>query len=65
MNGPAFAVIGSMIVCSLIGLAIGDRKNRGGLGFWLGLCLSVVGIVIIALIAEDAHEEAEPDADVT
>ncbi len=57
MSGTAFAVIGVMIVCAFIGLAIGDKKDRGGLGFGLGLCLGVIGLVIIALLRPVRREE--------
>lgn len=37
-------------VCALLAAGIGASKGQGGLGFFLGLVLGIIGVVIIALI---------------
>ena len=61
MSGLVFGVIFSMIVCGLLGLAVGDTKGRGSLGFWLGLFLSVLGVAIVALMSPTAESQAKHD----
>ena len=43
-------------VCALIGAAIGSSKGQGGLGFFLGLVLGIIGVIIIAVIKPPAPE---------
>jgi hypothetical protein len=37
-------------VCALVGWAIGNSKGRGTAGFFLGLLLGVIGLIIIAVM---------------
>lgn len=39
-------------VCAHAGFAIGATKKREGAGFWLGLLLGVVGLVVVHLMSE-------------
>ena len=38
------------VVCALVGWAIGNSKGRGTAGFFLGLLLGVIGLIIIAVM---------------
>ena len=38
------------LVMGLIGWAIGESKNRGGLGFILGFFLGFIGWIIVAVL---------------
>jgi len=40
------------IVSGLIGMAIGSTKGSPGLGFVLGLCLGIVGWLLMALLSD-------------
>jgi len=40
------------LIMGFIGMAIGEPKNRGGLGFVLGLFLGIIGILIIAVLGK-------------
>ena len=46
------AVIGAF-VCGIVGYAIADQKNAGMPGFWLGLLLGPIGIVIAAVALDN------------
>lgn len=43
------------LVCALAGSGIGRPKGRATLGFFLGLLLGAIGVVIIAFVKPD-HE---------
>lgn len=46
------------VACALVGRALGERKGRGSEGFWLGLFLGVVGIVIVLVISPTPEAQA-------
>lgn len=51
-----FVVLGgliSAIVSGVIGYCVGDNRGRGALGFWCGFLLPVIGILIVALAADE------------
>lgn len=39
-----------LVVCAVIGKAVGSQKNAGGWGMLLGLFLGPIGIIVAALI---------------
>lgn len=40
-------------VCAHVGLVVGTTKKRPMAGFWLGLLLGLLGLVVIALMSDD------------
>jgi 4-amino-4-deoxy-L-arabinose transferase-like glycosyltransferase len=49
------------ILGALIGAAIGQRKGRGGAGFFFGLILGPIGWIIIA-VGPDLRQKVPPPA---
>lgn len=47
------AVLVIAVICALISMAIGSSKGRGTQGFFFGLILGVIGIIIIACLKPD------------
>jgi hypothetical protein len=45
--------------CGVIGGAIGSSKGNGTAGFWLGLLLGPIGILIAAVMSATPEKEAE------
>lgn len=43
--------LGVAFLFGLIGLAVGNTKNRGGLGFVLGFFLGIIGVLIAAVMS--------------
>jgi len=39
-----------LIICGILGAWIGSTKNRGGMGFVLGILLGPIGLIIIAIL---------------
>jgi len=37
------------LLCGIVGAMIGSNKGEGGLGFFLGLLLGPIGVLIVAL----------------
>ena len=59
-----FIAIGvAAIVCAIIGTAVGDTKDRSKEGFFLGLLLGVIGIVIVAVMPPSTRVRDERDAE--
>ena len=38
------------VICALLGMWIGSTKGRATAGFFLGLLLGVIGLIIIAVL---------------
>lgn len=52
------AVVGlGLIVCGFIGMAIGGTKGRRAAGFWLGVFLGPIGLVVMAAMSMTVQEE--------
>jgi hypothetical protein len=41
----------------VVGYSIGNAKGRGALGAVLGLCLGIIGVLIVACISPKRHEQ--------
>lgn len=52
---PIFVIL--WVICAIGGWAIGNSKGRAVQGFWLGLLLSVIGLIIIAGLAPRVEGE--------
>ncbi len=48
MNWPA--IIATSVICSLIGAGIGSSRGQGGAGFWLGLLLGPIGLLLCLIM---------------
>lgn len=40
------AIVIDAVICCIIGAAIGSGKGQGGAGFWLGLVLGPLGVLL-------------------
>jgi uncharacterized membrane protein YeaQ/YmgE (transglycosylase-associated protein family) len=38
------------LLCGIIGLMIGEKKNRAGQGLALGILLGLIGVIIISVL---------------
>ena len=64
MSRVVFVVIFAMIACALLGVAIGDTKGRSTIGFWLGVLLGPIGVVIVALTSPTPEAQAKYERNV-
>jgi hypothetical protein len=48
---PTEAIIVVLVICALIGMAVGSNKGRGGVGFVLGGLFGIIGIIIVAVMS--------------
>ena len=55
----AILIIFGCIVPVVIAYSIGSKKGKGGVGFALGFFLGWIGVIIIAIMADDRQREME------
>jgi hypothetical protein len=49
-----FILLFAGFVCGCIGAVLGDKKNRGMAGFWLGFLLGPIGVLVLVLLPAEA-----------
>jgi len=64
MSRVVFVLMFAMIACALLGVAIGDTKGRSTIGFWLGVLLGPIGVVIVALMSATPEAQARYERNV-
>ena len=45
------------VVCIIVATMVGSSKEKGGLGFVLGLLFGIIGVILIAVIPENKKIE--------
>lgn len=57
------AIIIDAVVCCILGAAIGSGKGQSGAGFWLGLLLGPLGVLLcLTMKATPAYAAARAEA---
>jgi len=52
-------VLGIWVAPAIVGYIIGKKKGKGGIGIVLGLFLSWIGVVIVAVLSDDVKRDQE------
>ena len=52
-------VLGAWVAPAIVGYLIGKKKGKGGIGIVLGLFLSWIGVVIVAVLGDDVKRDQE------
>ena len=64
ISGLVAVLVVALLVCAFIGMAVGNSKGRGGLGFLLGLVFGVFGLIVIAVLGPTPEAQARRDLQV-
>lgn len=52
-------VLGAWVAPAIVGYIIGKKKGKGGIGLILGLFLSWIGVIIVAVLGDDVKRDQE------